>query len=78
MGRQVRGVPRRVPEIPKRHMNAAFLGGLRARTAGQIIHLERIAKDIVNAITGDRHDMQGATIRAALAPLDASFRLEVR
>lgn len=59
MGRRVR--PRKVPEIPKRHMNAAFLGGLRARTAGRIIHLKRITKDIVHAITGVRHDMQGAT-----------------
>lgn len=44
--------------MPKRHTNAVFLGDLRARTAGRIIHLERIAQDVAASIDGARRDLE--------------------
>ena len=44
--------------MPKRHANAVFLGDLRARTAGQIIRLERIAEDVAQTIAGARRDLE--------------------
>jgi len=44
--------------MPKRHTNAVFLGDLRARTAGEIIRLERIAEDVAQTIAGARRDLE--------------------
>ncbi len=44
--------------MPKRHTNAVFLGDLRARTAGKIIHFERIAADIASNIAEARRDLE--------------------
>lgn len=44
--------------MPKRHTNAVFLGDLRARTAGQIIRLERIAEDVAQTIADARRDLE--------------------
>lgn len=44
--------------MPKRHTNAVFLGDLRARTAGKIIHLERIAADVASNIADARRDLE--------------------
>jgi hypothetical protein len=40
--------------MPKRHTNAVFLGDLRGRTAGKIVHLERIAADVAAALAAAR------------------------
>lgn len=44
--------------MPKRHTNAVFLGDLRARTAGRIIHLERIAQDVAASIDEARRNLE--------------------
>ena len=44
--------------MPKRHTSAVFLAELRARTAGQIIRLERMAEDVSQTIAGARRDLE--------------------
>jgi hypothetical protein len=44
--------------MPKRHTNAVFLGDLRARTAGRIIHLERIAQNVAANIDEARRNLE--------------------
>jgi hypothetical protein len=60
--------------MPKRHTNAVFLGDLRARTAGQIIHLERIAADVAARIADARCDLEAIdrVIRLFDARIDPS------
>jgi hypothetical protein len=42
----------------KRHSNAVFLGDLRGRTAGKILHLERIAADVAASLANTRRDLE--------------------
>ena len=43
--------------MPKRHTNAVYLGELRGRTAGKILHLERIAADVAAQIAEAKCDL---------------------
>ena len=42
----------------KRHTNAVFLGDLRGRTAGEIVHLERIAAEVAASLAGARRNLE--------------------
>jgi hypothetical protein len=55
-------------KMRKRHSNAVFLGDLRGRTAGKLIHLERIAADVAAALAGTQSDL--AAIDRVIALFD--------